>query len=577
MALAELSVGPLVAPTDEDRVARQAHLQAADADFDPLSFDAAAASASVGVATSLRRSGRRPTARADHAMIAATAIAAERVVGSPNAAVTLSGGRPEQLSDRGWKTACIQGPNSEIHMTDRMSTAERKELGRSARSATPRHVHGDWSPDPARPDPVSLLDEQNRDRMPWLVPIRHARMRVSPFTFYRGAARIMAADLAETPISGLKAQIGGDAHLSNFGAYASPERQLVFDQNDFDETLPGPWEWDLKRLATSFVIAAQHLGFVKSDCRRAASEVTRSYRDAMARFAKMGFLELWYDYVSTDDVAKANRLGKAPSAARIKRFERQAMGKNSAQALTKLAEKVDGKYRIRTELPVLFPLRDLPDEADPSVFESAATAAFQAYEQTVDDHMRFLLDRYELIDIGVKVVGVGSVGTRCLVLLLEGRDDQDPLFLQAKEANASVLEEHLGPSRFDNHGRRVVEGQRLTQAQTDIFLGWTEGKELEGRHFYVRQLRDWKGSVEVEGATPNQLAFYAGLCGTTLARGHARSGDATAIRAYCGGGGALDNAITAFAESYAAQNLEDFHRFEEAIASGRLEVAPSGR
>ena len=458
-------------------------------------------------------------------------------------------------------------------MTDRMSTAERRELGRSARSAAPREVHGDWSPGPARPDPVSLLEEQNHDRLPWLVPIRHARMRVSPFTFYRGAARIMAADLAPTPTSGLEAQIGGDAHLSNFGAYASPERQLIFDQNDFDETLPGPWEWDLKRLAASFVVAGQHLGFTKSDCRRAATEATRAYRDAMNRFADMGFLELWYDYVSTDDVAKANGLGKAPSSARLKRFQEQAMRKNSAQALAKLAEKVDGTYRIRTDLPVLFPLRDLPDAADPSAVESGAIAAFEAYKLTVDPHIRFLLDRYELIDIGVKVVGVGSVGTRCILLLLEGRDDRDPLFLQAKEANASVLEEHLGQSRFDNHGRRIVEGQRLTQAQTDIFLGWTAGSQLEGRHYYLRQLRDWKGSVEVEGSTPNQLAFYAGLCGTTLARGHARSGDAVAISAYCGSGRTLDKAITAFAESYAAQNLEDFHRFEEAIASGRLEVA----
>ncbi len=461
-------------------------------------------------------------------------------------------------------------------MTNKLSTAERHELGKAARSATPREVHRDWSPDPARADPVTLLEEQNQDRVPWLVPIRHARMRVSPFTFYRGAARIMAADLAATPTSGFDAQIGGDAHLSNFGAYASPERQLVFDQNDFDETLRGPWEWDLKRLVTSFIIAGQHLGFTKSDCRRAASEAARSYREAMARFAKMGFLELWYDYVSADDVARASGLGKAPSAARVKRFQERAMQKNNLQALKKLADKVDGRYQFRTDLPVLFRLRDLPDEADPSVFESAATAAFEAYKHTVDDHMRFLLDRYELIDIGVKVVGVGSVGTRCLVLLLEGRDDRDPLFLQAKEANASVLEEHLGTSSYVNHGQRVVEGQRLMQAQTDIFLGWTEGSELHGRHFYMRQLRDWKGSIEVETATPNQLAFYGGLCGTTLARGHARSGDATAIRSYCGSGTELDKAVTAFAESYAAQNLDDFHRFEEAIASGRLEIAPSG-
>jgi uncharacterized protein (DUF2252 family) len=466
-----------------------------------------------------------------------------------------------------------RGEKPEANMTERLTPAERKAMGKSARSATPRDVHGAWSPDPARPDPVSLLEEQNRDRLPWLVPIRHARMRVSPFTFYRGSARIMAADLAGTPTSGLEAQIGGDAHLSNFGAYASPERQLVFDQNDFDETLPGPWEWDLKRLAASFMIAGQHLGFSPSKCRWATTEVTRAYRDAMKRFAKMGYLELWYDYVSVDDVEEASGLGKAPSAARVRRFQQHAMRKNNLQALEKLAEKVDGRYRIRTDPPVLFPLRDLPDEADPPMVEAGATAAFEAYKLTLDDHLHCLLDRYTLVDIGVKVVGVGSVGTRCLVLLLEGRDDQDPLFLQAKEASASVLEEHLGQSRYDNHGRRVVEGQRLMQAQSDIFLGWTEGAQLGGRHFYIRQLRDWKGSVEVEGSTPNQLTFYAGLCGLTLARGHARSGDAAAIRGYTGRSAALDTAITAFAESYAAQNLEDFHRFEAAIASGRLEVA----
>ena len=426
---------------------------------------------------------------------------------------------------------------------------------------------------PDRPDPVALLEAQNHDRVPWLVPIRHARMQVSPFTFYRGAARIMAHDLAHTPASGLDVQAAGDAHLSNFGAYASPERQLVFDQNDFDETLPGPWEWDLKRLAASFMVAGQHMGFTPKRCRAATSAVTRAYRQAMAGFAAMGLLDLWYDQVTIDDLRETSDLDRKVLEERLDRFQRQATRKTSLQALSKLAEVVDGEYRIRTEAPLLYRMRDLPDQHDAPVLEAAAIGAFENYKETLEDHRRHFLDRYRLVDVGAKVVGVGSVGTRCLILLLEGRDEGDPLFLQAKEAGTSVLEEHLPSSTYDNSGRRVVEGQRLIQAQSDSFLGWTQGTGPGQRHFYLRQLRDWKGSVEVEKSTPNQLVFYAGLCGTTLARGHARSGDAEAIRAYAGKSTALDRAITAFAEQYAAQNLEDFQAFRRAIADGRLEAS----
>jgi uncharacterized protein (DUF2252 family) len=451
---------------------------------------------------------------------------------------------------------------------------ERIELGRSLRRAKPRSANADWTPSADRRDPVTLLEEQNATRVPWLVPIRHARMSVSPFTFYRGAARIMAADLAGTPVSGLEVQLGGDAHLSNFGAYASPERRLVFDQNDFDETLPGPWEWDLKRLATSFVVAGQFHGHPVDATRAVAAEVVRAYRTSMGQFGDQGYLSLWYDYVDVDDIGTNSGLSAKELNKRLDRFRKKATRKTSQQALEKLAEFVDGHWRIRHEPPVLFPLGHLPGNEDEDLVRAAVDHSLETYKETLDDSRRALLDRYELADVGVKVVGVGSVGTRCLVALLIGRDDQDPLFLQIKEAGPSVLAEYLSPSRYEHQGRRVVEGQRLVQATSDIFLGWTTG-ELAGINYYLRQLRDWKGSVEVEadGVTPEQLGFYAGLCGMTLARGHARSGDAVAIRAYAGKGSTLDGAIVSFAEAYAAQNLEDFHRFEAAIADGRLECA----
>jgi uncharacterized protein (DUF2252 family) len=302
--------------------------------------------------------------------------------------------------------------------------------------------------------------------------------------------------------------------------------------------------------------------------------VTRSYRDAMAGFAAMGYLPLWYDYVSVDDVRSSTGLNRKELDRRVNRFQRRATRKTSLGALEKLAVSTDDGWRIRSDPPVLFPLHDLPAEYDAATLEAAAIAAFENYKQTLDDSRHRLLDHYDVVDVGIKVVGVGSVGTRCLLLLLRGRDENDPLFLQAKEAGPSVLEDHLLPSAYDNEGRRVVEGQRLVQAQSDIFLGWTEGLGPDHRHFYVRQRRDWKGSAEIEtGGSPDQLCFYAGLCGLTLARGHARSGDAEAIRAYAGRGDTLDQAITDFAEAYAVQNLEDYDQFRQAIADGRLETA----
>lgn len=442
-----------------------------------------------------------------------------------------------------------------------------REVGRAARKAVPRSSLGDWVPSTHRPDPVALLEEQNRTRVDWLVPIRHGRMRSSPFAFYRGAARVMASDLTSTPVTGLTVQLVGDAHLANFGAYASPERHLVFDANDFDETLRGPWEWDLERLAASFFIAGRHVAMSKAVCRDVTREVVRAYREGMAGFAGRGILDVWYEHVRVEDLRAT---ASDDVARRIDRFIRRSQSKTSLQALDKLTVEVAGQRCIRSDPPVLFRLRDLAGELRPDELEEAMVEALDTYKSSLSDDRRWLLDRYRPVDFGLKVVGVGSVGTRCLIALMEDRSTGAPLFLQAKEATASVLEEHLDPSPYDNHGRRVVEGQRLVQAESDIFLGWTAGRE--GRHFYLRQLRDWKGSVDLDAATPELLRGYARLCGLTLARGHARSGDRVAIAAYVGRSGRLDDALVAFAEAYAAQNRDDHRAFCAAIDDGRLPV-----
>ena len=443
------------------------------------------------------------------------------------------------------------------------------EAGRAARRQVPRSSHAELEPSVGRPDPVALLADQNTSRVEWLVPIRHGRMSASPFAFYRGAARLMATDLARTASGGLEVQLGGDAHLSNFGAYASPGRRLVFDANDFDETRRGPWEWDLKRLAASVWIAAQHRGLPKATCKKVTDDVTLTYQRAMAGHAKQGFLDVWYEHVGVDEV-RLEVGDQADLQSRVEKFERKARSKTSMQALKKMTVEVDGQRRIRADPPVLYPLRELPDDQDPDVLEAIVVEALERYKETLPDDRRWILERYHPVDFGLKVVGVGSVGTRCVIILMEGRSGDDPLFLQAKEANASVLEEHLGPSSYESHGRRVVEGQRMIQAESDIFLGWTVGRE--GRAYYLRQLRDWKGSVDLETAAPDGLQFYAGLCGRTLARGHARSGDPVAIASYIGTSDRFAKAITTFAERYAAQNAEDFAKFEQAIADGRLPV-----
>ena len=477
------------------------------------------------------------------------------------------------------------------------SVDERKAKGLAARDQVPLVSHSGWKPAAGRPNPVGLLEEQDITREPDLVPVRHGRMMVSPFTFYRGAAKIMAADLAGTPVAGLGAQLCGDAHLSNFGAFASPERRLLFDLNDFDETLPGPFEWDVKRMAASFTIAARNNGFSKADAQAATQASVTAYREAMAEFAQMRTMDIWYAHLDEDEVmasiraavaqttAQAKAAGKGKQSKKDKNLEKQAKTaakraaksaakahtRDSLQALSKLGELVEGKYQIVSQPPIVVPVRDLAatyglsaEEVDDFIREQ-----FRAYRATLQDDRRHLLERFQIVDAARKVVGVGSVGTRAFIVLLQGRDEQDPLFLQVKEATASVLEEYLPKSRYRQHGQRVVEGQRMMQAASDIYLGWTKGLDVR-RHYYWRQLRDMKGSALVELMTPVGLTFYAGMCGWTLARAHARSGDPVAIAAYLGETGAFDKSITGFCEAYADQNEQDYAHFVEAVRSGRL-------
>ncbi len=461
------------------------------------------------------------------------------------------------------------------HHGTHLSPEERRAIGKAARKAVPRSSHADWSPSPDRPDPVALVEGQNADRLQWLVPVRRGRMSASAFTFYRGAARIMATDLATTPASGLTVQACGDAHLSNFGAYGSPERQLVFDINDFDETLPGPWEWDVKRLAASFMIAGRNLGFSDADNRQVTAASVEGYRQTMAQMAGTRTLDVWYAHLSVDELN--NTLvsqGATKASKRAQKLAKKAKSKDSLEALRKLAEKVDGTYRIKSNHPVLVPLREIGDGAEQDRIRQAALQSFKEYRATMRPDRRLLLDRFRPVDIAVKVVGVGSVGTRCLIVLLEGRDEADPLFLQIKEATKSVLEEHLPASRWRNSGRRVVEGQRLMQSSSDVFLGWS--RSINSQDYYWRQLRDWKGSLDPNTAQLKGLTLYAGVCGWTLARSHARSGDPIAISAYLGTSVTFDKAITEFSEKYADQNESDYAEFARAIKDGTLEADTAG-
>ncbi|HEY7620682.1 MAG TPA: DUF2252 domain-containing protein [Solirubrobacteraceae bacterium] len=467
--------------------------------------------------------------------------------------------------------AAARGPLKPItHLT----VAERVAHGKAARADVPRSSHATLPPRPAGVDPIELLERQAETRVPELLPIRHGRMLVSPFTFYRGAALIMAQDLAATPRSGLHVQCCGDAHLSNFGAFASPERRLVFDINDFDETLPGPWEWDVKRLAASMLIAALDNGFPAKAQERVVLDAVGEYRAAMRQFAAMPNLDVWYAHLEIESTLQ--KFSGELKTKQIQAVEKQiakARTRDSHAAFSKLTEVVDGEARIVDQSPLIVPVTKLAgDQPADAVFEELHRL-IRSYRSSLQSDRRVLLEAFELKDLARKVVGVGSVGTRAWIALLMGRDGSDPLFLQLKEAEASVLEPFLGPSEYANHGERVVAGQRLMQAASDIFLGWLRvdaGLDGMARDFYVRQLKDWKTSAAIESMTPRGMAAYGRLCGWTLARAHARSGDRIAIASYLGAGDTFDRALVEFAKAYSERNTSDYDALTDAVKAGRI-------
>jgi uncharacterized protein (DUF2252 family) len=452
-----------------------------------------------------------------------------------------------------------------------LSPAERAARGKRARKAVPRAAHGSWEPSAGRADPVELLERQAASRVAELIPIRHGRMLVSPFSYFRGAALSMACDLATTPVSGLDVQLCGDAHLSNFGIFGSPERHLVFDINDFDETARGPWEWDVKRLATSLEVAGRENGFTRTDRSRIVRLAARSYRETIRELSRMSMLEVWYQHLDLDELAPRFRSlldrKKTPS---VWRAIAKARAHDHLQAFEKLAVVVDGECRIVADPPLIVPVEEFVAGFEPSVISEALETLIASYRRTLLPNQQHLLEQYRLAHLARKVVGVGSVGTEAwILLLLDGRGS--PLLLQVKEAQASVLEEFASVTKFSQHGERVVVGQQLIQEASDIFLGWEQfawqGRTLD---VYIRQLKDWKGSADVAGMTTAGMALWAQMCGWTLARAHARTGDRIAIAAYLGSSDEFDHAISAFAVIYADQNERDHRTFRDAVASGRL-------
>jgi uncharacterized protein (DUF2252 family) len=434
--------------------------------------------------------------------------------------------------------------------------ADRRAAGRELRSRVLRSSHAEWTPAANRPDPLSLLEEQNRTRLPHLVPLRYARMAVSPFTFLRGSAIVMAQDLAATPVTGIQVQVCGDAHLNNFGIYATPERHQVFDVNDFDETLPGPWEWDLKRFAASIVAAGRTNGFPAATNRQAVLSGIQSYREHMWKYSDMRYLDVWYSRIDSESSLQFVR---RTFRWYIEKQRDKARQRSSLQMFPKIAMQVGGQYRIRDDPPLI---AHLDDEALAQQLEGLV----ETYRPTIQEDRRVLLSKYQCVDVAQKVVGVGSVGTRCYVVLLLGNDSNDPLLLQIKEAQASVLERHLGPSTYPNHAQRVVNGQRLMQAASDLFLGWTR---LGATDYYLRQLRDMKLSVNLETLVPEGFIEYCRFCGWALARAHARSGDPAQISGYLGRSDVFDRAIAAFAQTYADQTERDHAAFVAAVQSGQ--------
>jgi uncharacterized protein (DUF2252 family) len=458
---------------------------------------------------------------------------------------------------------------------EQLSRADRAALGKDARAVAPLESQAEFSPGPGR-DPVGLLLGQAASRVPELVPVRHGRMLVSPFTFYRGAALPMAADLAGTPTSGLRVQLCGDAHLSNFGAFASPERRLVFDVNDFDETLPGPFEWDVKRLAASLAVAGRASGFPAKDRRKIALAAGAGYRTAMRGFAEQTFLDVWYTHVDIEPVlAQFRSQMNAKGFKTAQKLLAKAHTSDSTKALDKLTTMVDGQRRFISDPPTIVPVEEVFAGVQAEAIYQLIRTVLAKYRRSLQSDRRHLLEQFTMVQVARKVVGVGSVGTRAWVVLMDAGDGVEPLFLQAKEAQPSVLADYAGRSQYNNQGERVVAGQHLQQAQSDIFLGWTRvPNPLDGvdRDFYVRQLKDWKFSVPIEMMLPEGLTLYARLCGWTLARAHARSGDRIALAAYLGGSDKFDQAIADFAETYADQNELDYAALQAAVKEGRAEA-----
>jgi uncharacterized protein (DUF2252 family) len=493
---------------------------------------------------------------------------------SPAVAVKNAKDRADRTDRRTLDGASATVPAAPARKVAHLTPDERMARGKAARNEVPRSDHGRWAPAHDRPDPVALLEEQGNSRVPDLVPIRYGRMLVSPFTFFRGAALLMAADLAATARSGLNVQSCGDAHLSNFGMFASPERRLMFDINDFDETLPGPWEWDLKRLGASLEVAGRDRGYSRAERRKVVLAGAAEYRARMQQSAAMPNLDVWYAHIEMDQLFKRfNTEVTGKQLAKAKTTVAKARTRDTMQAFSKLTREVDGERRIIADPPLIVPVEDLlPEGRGRGEVESELRGLLRSYRRTLETDRRHLLEEYEFVHMARKVVGVGSVGTRAWILLLLGRDGRDPLFLQAKEAQESVLERFVGRSRYQNCGQRVVAGQRLMQAASDIFLGWQRVPGFDGqpRDFYLRQLRDWKGSADVDTMTASGMAVYARLCAATLARAHARSGDRIAIASYLGNGEVFDRAIADFSTAYADQNERDYQTLLDAVQSGRI-------
>jgi len=461
--------------------------------------------------------------------------------------------------------------NARTRENERLTREQRAERGKALRATVPRASHAEFEPGPARPDPLAQLESEDTARVPELLPIRYGRMVVSPFTYFRGAALPMASDLARTVDTGLTVQCCGDAHLSNFGLFGSPERRLVFDIDDFDETLPGPWEWDVKRLATSMEIAARNNDFPAPKRHKVVLATVAAYRRAMREFAGLTTLEVWYAHA---DVSMLRKRALGGARRKLGKAVAKAQTRNHLGSLSRFAGVRDGEPRIIADPPLIVPVDDLVEQGtDPGEVTLQMRRLLRAYRTSLEPERRVLLDQYRFVDLARKVVGVGSVGTRTWMLLMLGDDARDPLFLQAKEAEPSVLEAFTKPSEFDNAGRRVVVGQRLMQTVGDVFLGWVRvqaGMDGRSRDFYVRQLQDWKGSAAVETMVPPGMRAYGELCGWTLARAHARTGDRIAIAAYLGSGDAFDNAVSEFAAAYADQNERDYAALVEAIRNGRI-------